>query len=1120
MNTIAAFDEHLRALTAMAAVERAGDGAGRGPADRLVEVTERIEDRSAAIRRDCAPWQIARATVAATIVEATAAARCYHPPTFISAVLSRQERDPRFIARAVEYLTHVIAYVSEHQPDDYATLERAEDRLDRLSQVVRDTIEERVMAALGALPRAGAGGSQKKGGRRGGKKRGGGAADKGVADLVFPVQQRSAVPPALGYLNTPRGQRLLGGLSSSPYREGTVLGGGGGASAYATVFPSAAVLEGLGDLCKRAFAAFEDTSEEQFSCAIPNLILAKIRSILDPMFDGRYAEEYEPWIAEMHAGGRLPPDEAALAPSLITRDITYESSTDPIEYVSAEDYYAVRGGRRGGGGGAAPSRRNAGMASALGQRRHYRKGAHSLLRISATARALVLEASEALERFLIAPLSDAACVVDVPDRIACAVFRGIIRHAKHCIYVSERLIDADSTAVFIATGGAGPGMASMDASRNVRDAIFIGLDLVEELWQWRNHVAPSLRGTHDTFDLLVEDELRDYCSLVLDLLNHYRGAKGQVDEGMLLEDDALRAAGKAAGVTVGLEGFTVDSVAGGGGGGGRRSWFPSPDCSTHESTINLIYLLRTLFVDYFGSLKLVLSDGDVAASDPDAALEFVKDFVEDCVEGHISDIGTIGDAAAMLQRRDQERIRPDASKLAANARKMAKMVSLLPRQTMSTIPRPFSSLSSQQSPYEEAAEGGVGGGGGLEKNPKGSDIGARASGSGKTDVHISPPIFVLNNLYYLAQNLQQPFFSRRTQVVLRDIALIRSNVVANANSLSAGLGLGAQRTIGGAMGGSAEVSAVWSRIAAKQKKGAAEAEAEAARERAAAQKKRQAEEVAAAAAASSRRGKGHHSAKPSSSKKKASATADTDENEEEEEDEEWEEEEWEEYEEEEDEEEGGAEEEEEEEGDALPTTAPPAFGAMTVAGGPASLSAAPAEPTDTDDGTAGDGANGAAAGGGGGRKRTRRIKVPLLETLVDSIKERGGGWVLAYREEWADVFPSFSDRDLAPADVYSVYRSGQTASSAPLSVAQKEALKLHHQMLCCLLTDAVNDGMVHIMSDPLLKTILVQQAAEAVAEGFASLADELIRGRQWTVSANKYLGRSPNGWVMAVKGIL
>jgi len=618
----------------------------------------------------------------------------------------------------------------------------------------------------------------------------------------------------------------------------------------------------------------------------------------------------------------------------------------------------------------------------------------------------VLEASEVLEKVLIAPLSDDPIVVDLPDRIASAVFRGIMKHAKHCIYVAERLLeDTEATVIFIATGGAGPGMASMNNSRNIRDAIFIGLDLLEELWQWRNHVAQNLRGTHEVFDLLVDDELRDYCSLVLDLLNHYRNSKGQLDEEQLLEDDALRAAGKIHGITEGLlEGFSTDSgAAGSSGGGGRRSWFPSPDCSTHESSINMIYLLRTLFVDYFGSLKLVLSDGDVDASDPEAALEYVKSFVEDCVEGHIHDIGTIGDAAAMLQQRDQDLIKPDASKLAANARKMAKMVSLLPRQTMSGIPLPFGGQQQQQ----QGAGGEVDDGGKLPKSAKGSTIGARASGSGKVDVHISSPIFALNNLFYLAQNLQQHFFSRRTQIVLREVEVIRSSVVANANSLSAGLGLGAQRTL--AVGSSPDVSALWSQIAAKQKKGAAEAEAaERQRKEEAAAKK--AKELASLKkpplthTSATRKSNSSHG-KNRAAKGRGRSDTEEDENEDEEDEDEAFDEEEEEYEEWEETEEGEEEEEEEEvtgkdDGDAEdeddlppPLSAPPsaAFGVSAFDGARSALAASLPSPPNGDD---------AAAGTANAKKKVRRVKVPLLEELVDSIKGRGGGWVLAYRQSW------------------------------------------------------------------------------------------------------------------------
>lgn len=261
--------------------------------------------------------------------------------------------------------------------------------------------------------------------------------------------------------------------------------------------------------------------------------------------------------------------------------------------------------------------------------RHYQKGDHRLLKISAKCRQLVSEVSQVYHEFVLQPLNDDPSISAIPGELATMVFEEVMRRARIAT-AYDLQENSDPTRMFVASRGAGIGLcpAGANTGKYFRDCLFLGLDLVPELWKWKE-VAASLSGDATAFVDVVEESLTDFLERARRPLDVYADAKGGISSKM-------------------LEKLTVKLSS--------TDWFPSFDCTAHESSTNLLYLLKVLYTDYFGSTKLALQGGNVAgADDDDLAIEQVEDFTRRCVEGTVQDLRTIAETAIKMQKDDEEK---------------------------------------------------------------------------------------------------------------------------------------------------------------------------------------------------------------------------------------------------------------------------------------------------------------------------------------------------------------------------------------------------------------------------------------------------------------------------------
>ncbi|RNF18940.1 uncharacterized protein Tco025E_04269 [Trypanosoma conorhini] len=251
-------------------------------------------------------------------------------------------------------------------------------------------------------------------------------------------------------------------------------------------------------------------------------------------------------------------------------------------------------------------------------RKHYQKGCHRLLGISSTARQIVSEAGECLQQYVLEPLDDAFDVVGMPGELATLVFDRVMSKCFAAVEVNDAAL-ANPTLTFVLSRGEGVGLVG--ETHHYRDAIFIGLDLLEELWKWKS-LAESLPGENHVFIDHVDSEVEQFLFEVRDLLDAYVTCKGALDAKLLKEyTNALH----------------------------RTEWVPSLDCSTHVSVTNQVYLHKVMLTHYFGALKLALHGTLLNTSSEVEALQEVEDYMMRCVLGTLRDLEVIAEAALELQ---------------------------------------------------------------------------------------------------------------------------------------------------------------------------------------------------------------------------------------------------------------------------------------------------------------------------------------------------------------------------------------------------------------------------------------------------------------------------------------
>ncbi|ESL05686.1 hypothetical protein TRSC58_06655 [Trypanosoma rangeli SC58] len=251
-------------------------------------------------------------------------------------------------------------------------------------------------------------------------------------------------------------------------------------------------------------------------------------------------------------------------------------------------------------------------------RKHYQKGCHRLLGISAAARQIVSDAGDCLKQYVLEPLNDTFEVVGMPGELGTLVFDRIKTKCFAAIEVNAAVL-SNPTLMFVLSGGEGIGL--LGETRHYRDAIFIGLDLLEELWKWKS-LAEGLPGENHVFIDYVDSEVERFLFEVRDLLDCYVRCKGALDAKLLKEyTNALH----------------------------RTEWVPSLDGSAHVSVTNQVYLHKLMLTHYFGAMKLALHGTLLNASSEVEALQEVEDYMMRCVLGTLRDLEVIAEVALELQ---------------------------------------------------------------------------------------------------------------------------------------------------------------------------------------------------------------------------------------------------------------------------------------------------------------------------------------------------------------------------------------------------------------------------------------------------------------------------------------
>lgn len=254
---------------------------------------------------------------------------------------------------------------------------------------------------------------------------------------------------------------------------------------------------------------------------------------------------------------------------------------------------------------------------------HYQRGEHCVLKVSLEARGMIQEVSDCVNTYIIQPMDEDFDVLNMPGELATSVFDMVLDKARTAIHFDQRYW-RDPTSMFLASRGQGIGL--FPGIRTFRDIIFIGLDILEEMWKWKLLIH-DLPGENNEAEDHVDQEVDLFIQMVRDLLQGYADATGGLSKSLLKERARQ---------------------------GKRFEWFPALDCTAHESSTNLLYFQKTLFSSYFGALKMALFGSVLDSSSDHYAMKEVEDYFARCVMGHMEDITTMGLVAKeLLQEMDQ-----------------------------------------------------------------------------------------------------------------------------------------------------------------------------------------------------------------------------------------------------------------------------------------------------------------------------------------------------------------------------------------------------------------------------------------------------------------------------------
>lgn len=249
--------------------------------------------------------------------------------------------------------------------------------------------------------------------------------------------------------------------------------------------------------------------------------------------------------------------------------------------------------------------------------RPYHRGEHSVLDISKEVRRLIKGVANSIDQFIIQPLEENEEIASIPADLSASVFNVIFDQALTIVHFDQSIL-GDPTSMFLHSHGQGIGLSP--SSRPLQNIIFIGLDLLEEIWMWKELVN-DLPGENGTVKAYVASKVDQFVLLIRKLLHGYMHAVGR------LSNDRLRHQAQ------------------------QRTffeWFPNLDCTAHESSTNFLYFHKTLFTSFYGALKLVLYGCFIDSSSEYVATKEVEDFLFRSISGHMRDIVTVGIVAKEL----------------------------------------------------------------------------------------------------------------------------------------------------------------------------------------------------------------------------------------------------------------------------------------------------------------------------------------------------------------------------------------------------------------------------------------------------------------------------------------
>jgi hypothetical protein len=528
--------------------------------DTFADTSNAISVRANGIIRDVKPWDVAQENIALTIEEMSKAARCYHPPPILPAVLSGKETSSEAVTRCIDYLVYTDDYLASHPPNSYGTNIEAKTEM-QLQQIVRISEDLVKTAFINALQRS----------------------------KVTSGQQQQQQQPSSSFATSAVTNRIV---------------------------RNEAALKGVDQIVQRLGENFNRT--DVLENDVRRLFQDKLVAAVQSQFDGTYRDE------EMGKG-----------------QVVSRSSVLPVM-------------------------------------KHYQHGDHRLLKISQSARELVTDACACLQRYVLTPLEDDYAVADIPNGLATTVFDVVYGRALKLIEF-DMSIFTNPTKLFVDSRGQGVGLFS--TARYFRDYIFIGLDLLEEFWNWKT-LSRNIPGENSDFIDHVDDRVDNFIYQVRELLDAYVNSKGA------LEKDALK-------------GYAQSMH--------RTEWFPSVDCTVHESTTNVLYFHKVLLTSYYGALRIVLYGSVIGTNADYESSQEVEDYLTRGVMATVDDLQVVAQAACELQNE------------------------VLGKRTHHTKPGSLQLLNS--------------------------------------DVRLSPEIFLINNLCFLTDNYKrEPCFSTRLTAVPTDLA--------------------------------------------------------------------------------------------------------------------------------------------------------------------------------------------------------------------------------------------------------------------------------------------------------------------------------------------------------------